>query len=58
MGKKLKKQTCPPHYWIIDSQDVGRCKKPGCGAVRDFRAELRKHPIKSYPYIPQLKEYY
>lgn len=58
-GHFVPKPTCPPHYWIIDSQNVGRCNKPGygCGAVRDFGKELRKHPIKSYPYVPQLKEY-
>lgn len=30
---------CPPHHWLIDSQNVGRCKK--CGAVEDFGAKLR-----------------
>lgn len=44
MGKKLKKPKCPPHFWIIDSENVGRCNKPGygCGAVRDFGKELKK----------------
>jgi len=51
------KPPCPPHHWIIDSQNVGRCKKPGCGAVRDFGKEMTKHLRKSYPYVPQLKEY-
>ena len=26
---------CPPHYWVIDSEDIGRCKY--CPAVKDFR---------------------
>lgn len=30
------------HHWIIDSNDVGHCIKPGCGAVRDFGKELRR----------------
>lgn len=47
------KPTCPPHYWIIDSLNVGRCKKPGCGAVRDFGKEMMKHLPKSFPYYPQ-----
>jgi len=45
MRKKLKTEAvnrCPPHYWILDSLNVGRCKNPGCGAVRDFGAELAK----------------
>ena len=30
---------CPPHYWLIDSGNVGRCKY--CGEVKDF-GELHK----------------
>ena len=30
---------CPPHYWLIDSGTVGRCKY--CGEVKDF-GELHK----------------
>ncbi|GAH83821.1 unnamed protein product, partial [marine sediment metagenome] len=30
------------HHWILDDKDIGRCIKRGCGAVRDFRKELRK----------------
>ncbi len=30
--------TCPPHFWFVDSVDVGRCKY--CGEVKDF-AKLR-----------------
>ena len=30
------------HHWIIDSNNVGRCIKPGCGAVRDFEKLRRK----------------
>jgi hypothetical protein len=55
-GRFVPKVPCPPHYWLINSQNVGHCKK--CGQVKDFGKELKKHPIKSYPYIPQLKEYY
>lgn len=54
--------SCPPHYWIIDSLNVGRCKKPGCGAVRDFGKEMMKHLKKEKPYYnprltPKQKEY-
>jgi len=35
-----KEHRCPPHHWIIDSDNIGRCKY--CGAVRDFGKELRK----------------
>jgi hypothetical protein len=56
MKTKIQKPTCPPHYWLIDSQNVGRCKKPGCGAVRDFGKELKKASKKSFPYYPQPKE--
>lgn len=54
MRKKLKaktvKPTCPPHIWEVDSQNVGRCNKPGygCGAVRDFGAELKKSLKRPY----------
>lgn len=63
MRKKLKKLTCPPHYWILDSENVGRCKKPGCGAVRDFGKELKKSLKRPYikginpRYTPEPKEY-
>jgi len=35
-----KERKCPPHYWIIDSRDIGRCKY--CGATRDFGKLLKK----------------
>ena len=28
------------HYWYIDSEDKGKCKK--CGAIRDFGALLAR----------------
>ncbi len=31
---KTRKHTCPPHYFIIDSENVGHCRF--CPAVRDF----------------------
>ena len=30
------------HYWKIDDYNVGHCIKPGCGAVKDFGALLKK----------------
>ncbi|MFC1847646.1 hypothetical protein ACFLW5_02400 [Chloroflexota bacterium] len=32
--------TCPPHYWLINWQDRGVCKK--CGATADFKKLLAK----------------
>ena len=41
MTKKAEeKHRCPPHHWIIDEKNVGRCKY--CGAVKDFGKELRR----------------
>jgi len=31
---------CPPHDWVVDEHDVGRCKN--CPAVKDFGALQRK----------------
>ena len=31
---------CPPHYWIIDSDNVGHCRY--CPEVRNFGKLLRK----------------
>ncbi|GAI83885.1 unnamed protein product [marine sediment metagenome] len=30
-----KHNKCPPHWWVIDSEGIGRCKY--CPAVKDFR---------------------
>lgn len=35
---------CPPHFWIIDAENVGRCKY--CPAVKDFGKLLRKEKQK------------
>ena len=35
---------CPPHFWKIDSYNVGRCKY--CPAVEDFGKLLRKEQQK------------
>jgi len=35
-----EKPKCPPHYWIIDSHDVGHCRF--CPAVCDFGKLQRK----------------
>jgi hypothetical protein len=31
---------CPPHYWLVDSENVGKCKY--CGQVKDFGELHRK----------------
>lgn len=33
------------HHWVIDAYNIGRCIKPGCGAVKDFGALLEKEPM-------------
>ena len=33
---------CPPHYFVFDVLNVGRCKKPGCTAVTDCGKLLLK----------------
>jgi len=38
----MSNEQCPPHHWVIDEFNVGRCKKPGCGAVRDFGTLMKK----------------
>ena len=35
-----KKGQCPPHWWIINSNEVGHCRF--CPAVKDFGALLRQ----------------
>jgi len=39
-----KRVKCPPHYWVIDSQNVGHCKY--CPAVKDF-SKLQKKDRKN-----------
>jgi hypothetical protein len=49
---------CPPHYWLINSENVGHCKK--CGAVQDFGKELEKASKREFlypPFVPEPKEY-
>ncbi len=61
MGKKLKKPPCPPHYWLINEKNVGRCKK--CNEVRDFGKEMKRKLKRPYikginpRYTPKQKEY-
>ncbi|MBA7711299.1 hypothetical protein ES703_120257 [subsurface metagenome] len=38
---------CPPHWWIVDSYNVGRCKY--CPAVKDFGKELARYFAKHKP---------
>ena len=37
---KTRKHKCPPHHFIINSENVGRCKY--CPAVKDFGEILRR----------------
>lgn len=30
----IREKKCPPHYWIVDSNNVAKCK--WCGKIRDF----------------------
>ncbi|MBU0847377.1 hypothetical protein KKH23_09365 [Patescibacteria group bacterium] len=38
--KTKEKHECPPHYWIINSENVGHCRY--CPEVRDFGSLLQK----------------
>lgn len=38
-----KKRKCPPHYFIVDVDNVGRCKY--CPEVQDFGEELRRSGV-------------
>lgn len=40
----MSNEQCPPHHWVIDQFNVGRCKK--CPAVRNFGALLSKEVAK------------
>ena len=41
MAMEIKeKHKCPPHHFIVDSNDVGRCIY--CPEVRDFRKLQRR----------------
>jgi len=40
---RRKKHKCPPHYWIISSENVGHCKY--CPEVRDFGSLLQKEGV-------------
>ncbi len=42
-----EKHKCPPHFWIIDSNDVGRCKF--CPAVKDFGKQLKRYFARGKP---------
>ena len=46
MSQTKAKHKCPPHYFVLDSDNVGRCKY--CPEVRDFGKSLRRegHLIK------------
>lgn len=30
------RHTCPPHYFIIDCHNIGRCKNKNCSETRDY----------------------
>ncbi len=36
-----KRVKCPPHWWIIDSNNVGYCKF--CDAIKDFDKLQRRY---------------
>ena len=38
-----KKHKCPPHHWILDENNIGRCKY--CPAVKDFGALLKNQTL-------------
>jgi len=42
---KTRKHKCPPHHFIINSENVGYCKH--CPEVRDFNKLLRREGLLS-----------
>lgn len=42
MTEKTERK-CPPHYFILDVENVGRCKY--CPEVRDFGDALRRSGV-------------
>ncbi|MBA7633365.1 hypothetical protein ES703_40931 [subsurface metagenome] len=42
---KTRKHKCPPHHFIINSENVGHCKY--CPEVRDFNRLLRREGLLS-----------
>lgn len=40
---RRERRSCPPHHWILDTNDYGKCCK--CGAERDFRAIQGKRTL-------------
>lgn len=38
-----KKRKCRPHYFIVDVDNVGRCKY--CPEVQDFAVALRRNEV-------------
>ena len=41
----VEEKKCPPHHWILDSNDVGHCRF--CPAVCDFSKLQRKEHEKT-----------
>ncbi|GAJ21593.1 unnamed protein product, partial [marine sediment metagenome] len=41
--KAESKHECPPHHWLINSENVGYCKD--CPAVKDFGRLLEKQGV-------------
>ena len=39
-GRLASVPRCPPHHWIIDSANYGKCRK--CGEERDFALIMRR----------------
>jgi len=39
----IREHKCPPHYWIINSKNVGHCKY--CPEVSDFGMLLQKQGV-------------
>ena len=43
MAKTKRRHKCPPHHWIINSSNVGRCRD--CPEVRDFGMLLQREGV-------------
>ena len=40
-----EKHKCPPHHFIINSENVGHCKYPGCPEVKDIGRLLQREGV-------------
>jgi hypothetical protein len=40
-GRFAPVPPCPPHWWLVDKDNIGYCRK--CGETKDFREGMLKY---------------